>query len=122
MKKIYVAEDSPVQVLRLNRILLKRPDCAATFFTDGLEVYRYTLESAPHLLLLDNILPSLQGLAVTRLLKFHDDFRHIPVVLTSSITDPGFPAMVAAAGADRFLRKPFEAEELLAVIEQLLPP
>jgi len=62
----------------------------------------------------------LHGLAVCRLLKFHEDHKHIPVAIFSSITESDLAAQVTAVGADGFLRKPFTPEELLDEVTRLL--
>ena len=108
MKQIYVAEDSPTQALRVRRILTGLHDCQLTFFGDGLEIYQSCVKAPPDLLLLDLILPSLEGLAVCRLLKFSNDFKHIPVLVFSSITD------------DAYLRKPFSNQALIDEVNRLL--
>ena len=120
MKQIYVAEDSPTQALRVRRILTGLHDCQLTFFGDGLEIYQSCVKAPPDLLLLDLILPSLEGLAVCRLLKFSNDFKHIPVLVFSSITDEEIAAQSTAVGADAYLRKPFSNQALIDEVNRLL--
>lgn len=120
MKKIYVAEDNPLQVELIRVMLGTIEDVEADFFSDGLELYQKVQEERPDLLVLDIILPSLSGLAITRLLKFHDDFRDIPILVMSSITDPDIQDRVAAVGANMFIAKPFKMEEFLSYVQLLL--
>lgn len=120
MKQIYVAEDSPTQALRVARILKFVPEVEARFFNDGLAVYQEVLLQPPDLLLLDLILPSLHGLAVARLLKYHEDYQAVPILIFSSITERDLEQVVGTSGANAFLRKPFEAEDLLREVCRLL--
>jgi CheY-like chemotaxis protein len=120
MKRIYVTEDSPTQALRVKRILSELPDTQVTFFNDGLETYLAVVDNPPDLLLLDLILPTLHGLAICRLLKFHDDHKKIPIAIFSSVTESDLATQAASVGADGFLRKPFTAEELLQEVWRLL--
>lgn len=121
-KKIYIAEDLPLQADLIRSALEPYEAYAPSLFRDGLEIYRRVLQERPDLLVLDIILPSLSGLAITRLLKFHDDYRNIPVLLISSITDPQIKEKCRNAGGDVFLPKPFDVSQLLELIEQFLPP
>ncbi len=120
MKRVYVTEDSPTQALRVAKILKFIPGIEVKFFNDGLAAYQEVLLVPPDLLLLDLILPSLHGLAVARLLKFHEDYQHIPILIFSSITERDLDQVVGTTGANGFLRKPFEAEDLLHEVCRLL--
>jgi two-component system sensor histidine kinase/response regulator len=119
--RICLTEDSPVQTMRVKKILAALPEVELTCFDDGLKAYLYVLKSPPDLLLLDLILPGLHGLAVCRLLKFHESRRAMPIIVFSSITDGDLGEQANAAGANGFLRKPFLGEELLAQIRAFLP-
>jgi len=120
VKRIYVTEDSPTQALRVGKILQLLPDCQVRFFNDGLAAYQEVLLDPPDLLLLDLILPSLHGLAVARLLKYHEDYQQLPILIFSSITEQSLADTVGLSGANAFLRKPFEAEDLLYEVRRLL--
>lgn len=117
---IYVAEDQPAQADLMHTILKTQKRYQITVFNNGLALYRRAQEDRPDLLILDIMLPVLNGLAITRLLKHHDDFRDIPVLVVSSITDPDIQTRVQHAGADAFLPKPFEVATLLEHVSHLL--
>ncbi|MDQ7825256.1 MAG: response regulator [Candidatus Eremiobacteraeota bacterium] len=119
-KKIYVAEDNPLQVVLLKAALKSGEDQEILFFGDGLEIYQKVQQEKPDLLILDIILPSLSGLAVSRLVKFNDLYRDIPVLVTSSITDANIREKALAAGADMFLPKPFQITEFAETVKMLL--
>jgi DNA-binding response OmpR family regulator len=117
---IYAAEDSPLQMELLRAILDKEDKFRTEFFADGLEIYRRIQEAPPDLLILDIILPSLSGLAISRLVKYHDQFSSIPLIMTSSITDPAIKETSSKSGADVFIPKPFKINELMHHIRRLL--
>lgn len=118
--RIYLAEDTPEDLL-ITRAILEEPGRWELHeFHDGLSLFRQTQMDPPDLLVLDFILPRLTGLAVTRLLKFHERTRHLPVVVVSSITDADIRSRAMEAGADAFLSKPLEGRTLADEVERLL--
>ena len=119
MKKVYLAEDSPTQALFVRSILKNNAELEVQVLEDGLAIYRTVLENPPDLLILDIILPNLTGLAVCRLLKFHDRFKSLPLLMVSSINDPDIAERALKVGADEFMHKPLKKAELLAAVERL---
>lgn len=120
MKNIYIAEDEPSQAELMRAALEDLHDCNVAFFADGLKLYEEVQDHPPQLLILDIILPSLSGLAVTALLKFHDHYGKIPVLVVSSITEKDLRDRVLAMGADVFLQKPLRVDEFLKEVNRLL--
>jgi DNA-binding response OmpR family regulator len=118
--QVYVVEDSPTQALGVKRALLQLPQIKVTLFHDGLEAYRAIQMKKPDLLLMDLILPSLHGMALCRLLKFHLDYKHIPLLIFSSITESDIAEQVRRAGADEFLPKPFDPAVLVERVRALM--
>jgi two-component system alkaline phosphatase synthesis response regulator PhoP len=121
MKTIYIAEDLPMQVALLRAAFEEEKKYRVEFFSDGLELYLAVQQRPPDMLLLDIIMPSLSGLAITRLLKFNEKFSRIPILVMSSITETDIREKATKTGADFFLPKPFETRELLSQVERLLP-
>ncbi len=98
-----------------------------------LEVQGYSVEAAdggssalekaeaspPDLILLDVMMPDMDGYEVTRLIRRHPELREIPVILITAYTDT-CRIKGLAVGATDFVRKPVDFDELLAKIETLL--
>ena len=120
MKKVYLAEDSPTQALFVRSILKNNAELEVQVHEDGLAIYRAVVENPPDLLILDIILPNLTGLAVCRLLKFHDKFKSLPLLMVSSINDADIAERALKAGADEFMHKPLKKAELLAAVDRLM--
>ena len=118
--RIFVVEDSPTQALGVKRVLMQLPEVQVQLFSDGLEAYRAILQNVPDILLMDLILPSLHGFALCRLLKFHLDYQHIPILIFSSITEKDIAEQAADAGADLFLQKPFAPNDLILSVQALI--
>lgn len=119
MKKIFVVEDEPSQAELLRAILERQGEFDVVFFKDGLLAYEHIQDNLPELLILDIILPTLSGLAITRLLKFHARYKHIPILVISSITDPDLENRAAQAGADALIPKPIQINLLLSEITRI---
>jgi CheY-like chemotaxis protein len=75
----------------------------------------------PDLVLLDVMMPGMDGYKVAAKLKGNDATRHIPVVLLSALTDQNSQTHGLNIGADAFLAKPVNRAELTALMEKLLP-
>lgn len=120
MKRVYLAEDSPTQALFVRSILKNNAELEVQVHEDGLAIYRAVVDNPPDLLILDIILPNLTGLAVCRLLKFHDKFKSLPLLMVSSINDPDIEERALKVGADEFMHKPLKKAELLAAVDRLM--
>jgi CheY-like chemotaxis protein len=72
----------------------------------------------PDLILLDYMMPELNGAGFLRALRARDEYRHIPVLMMSSVDEATLREQCAGCAA--YLRKPFELDELMAVVAGLL--
>lgn len=88
--------------------------------SEGLEGLRKGREERPHLILLDLMLPKLNGYEVCRLLKFDQKFRHIPIVLMTARSRQDDIRIGQEVGADAYVTKPFDGQGLIAKVEALL--
>lgn len=77
------------------------------------------MPTPPALVLLDFLLSGEDGSSLSRKLKDHPDYRQIPIVMMSA--HPGVHARLAASGADGFLAKPFDLEQLDNALARHLP-
>jgi DNA-binding response OmpR family regulator len=118
-KNVYIIEDDPHHIELLKEILIDEDYLQLSIFSDGIEGYLEIMKNPPDLLIVDIILPSISGLAVARLLKFHDEYRHIPIIIISSITEPGIDEKAAKMGADAFISKPFKPANLIEQVTAL---
>jgi DNA-binding response OmpR family regulator len=87
---------------------------------DGQEGLKLARELRPDIILLDLMLPKLDGYKVCRLLKFDERYRQIPIIILSARTQEGDQALAIQMGANRFITKPYEFGEILTHIQDLL--
>lgn len=88
--------------------------------SDGQEALKKARETKPDIILLDLMLPKLDGYKVCRLLKFDERYKNIPIIILSARTQEGDQLLAMEMGANRFVTKPYDFSEVLSHIEALL--
>ncbi|PHQ80735.1 MAG: hypothetical protein COB69_05495, partial [Phycisphaera sp.] len=86
----------------------------------GYEAGLLTASFKPHLMLLDYKLPDINGNEVCKRIRSTDELSNIKVIFISGVIDRAEAEQLLTAGADEFLKKPFDIQELMAVIEKHL--
>ena len=87
---------------------------------DGQAAINLVRKSLPDLILLDIMLPKLDGYKVCRMLKFDEKYSHIPIIMTSARAEEKDIATAAECKADAYYVKPVDSAALLRKIEELL--
>lgn len=87
---------------------------------DGYEGLKMARSNSPDLILLEVLLPKVDGYRVCRLLKFDQRYRHIPIIFVTSKHSERDKKIGSEVGADRFLAKPFKMQQLLPLIDELM--
>jgi two-component system, OmpR family, alkaline phosphatase synthesis response regulator PhoP len=118
-RKILVVDDQE-NIARIVRMMLENKGYTTIWAGDGAEALRLAKTEEPDLILLDVMLPKIDGFKVCRLLKFDKKYSHIPIVLLTAKSSPGDKQTGREVGADYYLEKPFQPVQLIQVIEQLL--
>jgi DNA-binding response OmpR family regulator len=115
-KTILICEDEP------DLRELVRAACGAQYLfedtADGVEALAVARRDRPDLIVLDLMLPRKSGVEVLEELRADSKLRETPVVVVTAWTETRERAM--AAGADRFLTKPFDPDELKATVDEFL--
>jgi diguanylate cyclase (GGDEF)-like protein len=111
--KILVVDDSRTQLDWLVEVLA-REGYAVEAAMEGRDAIRKVRTDPPDLVLLDMILPDMDGLEVLRLVKALPDDQFIPVIILSAKADLDSKVTGLRIGADDFLAKPFAEAEILA--------
>ena len=111
--RILVVDDSPAQLDQLAQVLT-REGYEVRRAQDGKEAIRAVRGEPPDLVLLDLVLPDMDGLEVLRIVKARKDEQFIPVIILSAKSDIDSKVRGLRIGADDFLAKPFAEAEILA--------
>ncbi|MDX2456795.1 MAG: response regulator [Gammaproteobacteria bacterium] len=110
-----VIDDSKT-IRRTAETLLKKEGFEVILATDGFEALSMIADHQPDLILLDIMMPRLDGYQTCALIKHHRVFRHTPVVMLSSKDGLFDRARGRVVGSHNYITKPFTREELLSVI------
>ena len=118
--KILVVDDDP-NVQRLLQYTLKQEGYDVVVAADGAEGYRLWKEEAPQLILLDVMLPKLDGYQVAAKVRADEgQATHVPIIMLTAEREVEQKVRGLRAGADDYLIKPFHPAELLARMKSLL--
>ena len=118
MKYILVADDEPLNQSIFQEMLEGQYECKMV--DDGQECLESVETRLPDLILLDVAMPRLDGTTVCKKLKKDQHTRHIPIILVSAYASENDKKSGLAAGADDYVTKPFDIDDLQQRIEHLL--
>jgi len=120
MSRILVVDDEE-EMLRSIKLALEGQDHECIFSSDGLDALEKARQWNPDLIILDIMLPGLDGYKVSRYLKFDSKFRHIPIVMLTAKSDEKDKILGYEAGTNEFITKPFTLEKFINVVSQYVP-
>ena len=116
MSTILVVEDAP-DIVELVRMYLSREGYQLHFASDGVEALEQVRKVSPDVILLDLTLPKLDGLSVCREIR---KTRNVPIIIISARGEPVDKVLGLELGADDYLAKPFDPNELVARVRAVL--
>jgi twitching motility two-component system response regulator PilH len=119
MATVLIIDDSPMQI-KLMRTMLEKMGHATLQAKDGNEGLEMAREQIPDLIMLDVVMPGMNGFDVTRQIRKDDKLKGIPVVLASSKSQDTDKQWGLRQGANGYLVKPYNKNELLSVIGEYL--
>ncbi len=117
--KILVVDDSRT-IRRTAEALLEQAGYQVVTARDGFEALALTADERPDLILVDVMMPRLDGYQTCALIKHNPHFRRIPVIMLTSKDGLFDRARGRLAGSDEYLTKPFAREELLEALARHL--
>jgi len=119
MALILIADDSPTEIYALKKILEKHQHQIITA-EDGQEAVELTQAKQPDLILMDVVMPRLNGFQATRFLSKEVSTHDIPIVIISSKNQESDKLWGLRQGARGYLSKPINEQLLIAEVNKLL--
>jgi class 3 adenylate cyclase len=116
---ILVVDDAPDNV-ELVRVRLEHQGYRVIAACDGAEALARIKAETPDLVLLDVVMPGIDGIETVRRMRAEPDVPFIPVIMLTAQNDSRSVVAALDAGADEYLAKPFEAGALLARVRSML--
>lgn len=117
--KILIVEDEE-SLLKLESILLSSKGYNVTGVMDGKSALEEVRLNRPDLVILDIMLPEMDGFEVCRQIKENPDTRHIPVVMLTAKKNSQDFARGQQVGSDAYITKPFKSSKVLDTVQELL--
>ncbi len=118
-KNILIVEDEE-SLLKLESILLTSKGYNVEGVRDGQSALDSMANMKPDLVLLDIMIPEIDGFEVCRQIKANEATRHIPVIILSAKKSKESLIMAEQAGADWYITKPFKSAMVIETIQRFL--
>jgi CheY-like chemotaxis protein len=115
---ILLVEDEPV-IRELVRSMLSDGEVDVVCAANGVEGLKLAKSQPFHLILMDVVLPHLDGVSVCRILKSDPTTASVPLYMLTAKAKKADVASATQAGADGYIHKPFRGSELMALVERL---
>jgi len=116
---ILVVDDEP-DILSLNRIILEREGWRVITSGDGVDAIQKAIDRSPDLIVLDVMMPRMNGYQVCRLLKSDPQTAGIPIIICTVRSLESEKLYAYTSGADHYLVKPFDPPELVRMARSIL--
>jgi CheY-like chemotaxis protein len=118
MKYILAADDEPMNLEIMEMILMD--DYELKCVETGIECLNSIEERIPDLLLLDLLMPEMDGLEVCKHLRAKDKTKDLPIVMVSGCASKEHISNGFKAGVNEYITKPFKSEQILKVVKDFI--
>jgi DNA-binding response OmpR family regulator len=118
-KKILVVDDE-VDLVETVRFPLEMEGFDVLVSYNGEDALNQARKEKPDLIILDLMLPKLDGYKVCRLLKFDERYKHIPILMLTAKTQEKDKTLGMETGANEYITKPFEMDYLMEKVKAYL--
>jgi DNA-binding NtrC family response regulator len=118
MKKSVLIFDDDVDILSILTYLLEEKGYKINTRTTCANILKDIEETQPDIIMMDNWIPEAGGKVATKLVKSHSEYKSIPVIYFSANND--VEKLAKDAGADTYLAKPFDLDELESLLANVL--
>lgn len=117
LNRVLCIDDEPDH-LQISKTILQRSGYEVLTLSDCRNLMDAVREFRPVLIFLDHNMPQMTGTVATKMLKADASTRHIPIIYFTS--DNNIESLASAAGADGWIRKPFDAGHLVTIAQKFI--
>jgi DNA-binding response OmpR family regulator len=118
-KKILLVDDSEM-ILQMEQMILQQDRYEVVMARDGQEGVKKALKLKPDLILMDVIMPKLDGFEAVKRLREHPDTRRVPIIMVTSKAEAESMETGYEYGCSDYIIKPIDSNELVAKVQNLL--
>ena len=120
MPRVLIVDDNATNLTLFRHLLKKLDDIYSECFADPIEAIEWCKMNEPDLVLLDYMMPAMNGLEFIQQFRAMDGYKDIPLVMVTADTESNVRQRALEMGAHDFLNKPIDKMELLARVKNLL--
>lgn len=119
-KKILVVDDSKTALLMEREILERRTNYQCVTASDGQEAVEKAQQERPDLVLMDVVMPRMNGFEACRMMRQQPSTREIPIVLVTTRSEEAYMEAGFQSGCNDYITKPIDGAELVTLLQSYL--
>lgn len=119
MKKILIVDDEQ-DIVESLKFVLETADFTCYCAYNGEDGLRLAKEIVPDLIILDVMMPKINGYKISRLLKYDAKYKNIPILMVTARSQEEDKLIGEETGANEYITKPFELDEVVKTVEKYL--
>jgi CheY-like chemotaxis protein len=119
-KKVLLVDDSKTALLMEQMILKQRTSYNCVTAQDGVEALACALRENPDLVLMDVVMPRLNGFEACKRMRLQDSLRDTPIILVTTRGEEEYVEAGYQSGCNDYLNKPVKGDELVSLLQSYL--
>ena len=119
MKKILIVDDE-ADIIEILQFVLEANGYECVTAMDGEEGLKLAREISPDLIILDVMMPKINGYKISRLLKYDNKYKDIPIIMVTARSQLEDKAIGEETGVNEYITKPFELDAIVKKVEEYL--
>jgi DNA-binding response OmpR family regulator len=119
MKNILIVDDEQ-DIVESLKFVLETAEYNCYTADNGEDGLRLAKEMVPDLIILDVMMPKINGYKISRLLKYDAKYKNIPILMVTARSQEEDKLIGEETGADEYITKPFELEEVVKTVDRYL--
>ena len=119
LKKVLIVDDEQ-DIVESLKFVLEEAGFACSCAFNGEDGLRLAKEISPDLIILDVMMPKINGYKICRLLKYDNKYKNIPILMVTARSQEEDKLIGEETGVDEYITKPFELDEIVKKVEGYL--